>query len=197
MLAVVDQGRASRAALTTARQTGACTLVDHAPSEAQKAAGNYRKEHISFQGLPISIENKKGSERSGVGPSGRRWSCVLPADYGYIKGTEGADGDQVDVYLGPDPNAKTVFIVNQHDLGGGFDEHKCLLGFDSEREAVETYCRAFSDGKGRRRIGSVETVSMDAFKRWLASRKTKSRASATQIIDRALKLVRRPQETTR
>lgn len=160
--------------------------VNHAPTDAQKEAGNYRKEHISFQGLPISIENKKGSVRSGVGPSGKRWECTLPADYGYIKRTEGADGDQVDVYVGPDPNAKLVVVVNQKHLGGRFDEHKCLLGFASEREAVETYCAAFSDGKGKDRIASVEVMSMDGFKDWLKRGDTTRRIASNRVVELAM-----------
>lgn len=167
--------------------------VNHDPSEAQKEAGNYKKEHIRFQGLPITIENKKGSLRRGTDANGKAWACELPADYGYIKRTEGADGDQVDVYVGPDPNSKQVFIVNQHDhKSGAFDEHKVMLGWDSERSAVETYCKAFSDGKGRARIGSVETVSMDTFKNWLKRGNTLKRASSNKLIEHALRLVRNP-----
>lgn len=101
------------------------STVDHNPTEAQKIAGNYRKEHISFQGILITVENKKGSTRRGVDVGGKSWSCTLPADYGYIKRSEGADGDQVDVYLGPDKQSQLVVIVNQKDLKTGrFDEHK-------------------------------------------------------------------------
>ncbi len=179
----VDTGKTARAAVLTA-----CNLVNHSPSEAQKRAGNYKKEHVSLQGLPIAIENKKGSIRRGVGPNGKAWACELPADYGYIKGTEGADGDHLDVYLGPDPNSRQVFIVNQIDhRTGRFDEHKAMLGFDSEKSAVETYCKAFSDGKGRQRIGSIETVSMHAFKGWLKAHKTTKPADADKIIDHAIR----------
>lgn len=162
-------------------------MVDHNPTEAQKIAGNYRKEHTSFQGIPISIENKKGSTRRGVDASGKPWSCILPADYGYIKRTEGADGDQVDAYLGPNKQSPLVVIVNQKDLKTDrFDEHKCMLGYSSERAAVEDYCRAFSDGKGRARIASVEPMSIHAFKAWLKSEKTIKPASSSDIISRAM-----------
>lgn len=161
--------------------------VDHEPSDAKKEAGNYRKEHISFQGLDISIENKKGSERSGVDGSGKRWSCTLPADYGYIKRTEGADGDHVDVYIGPNKSSRQVFIINQRDhKTRKFDEHKVMLGYNSEREAVSDYCKAFSDGKGPDRMGSVEALSMNAFKHWLKRGKTDKKAHAPTIISHAL-----------
>lgn len=166
--------------------------MNHNPSEAQKAAGNYAKEHIRFQGLDIALENKKGSTRHGIDKNGKQWSCVLPAHYGYIKRTEGADGDHVDVYIGPDPNSKQVFVVNQRHLGGGFDEHKALLGLDSERAARDCYVRAFSDGKGRERLGSMETMSMDAFKHWLKSGNTKAPASGHNIVHKALGIIRQP-----
>lgn len=165
------------------------SVVDHFPTDAQKIAGNYRKEHISFQGLPISIENKKGSVRSGVDRNGKRWSCVLPADYGYVKRTEGADGDQVDVYIGPDPNSSLVVIVNQIDKDTRrFDEHKVILGANSEREALDIYTGAFSDAKGRDRIGSVQVLSMDAFKDWLKRGDTTK--PAKKLVDLALERIR-------
>lgn len=165
------------------------SLVNPAPTEAQKAAGNYKKEHVAFQGLNIAIENKHGSVRSGTDGGGRRWSCVLPADYGYIKRTQGADGDHVDVYLGPDRHSPLVFVINQKDhKTGRFDEHKCMLGYTSERQAVEDYCRAFSDGKARARIGSIEPMSMHAFKHWLSSGKTTKPASSSDIVSRAIRI---------
>lgn len=167
-------------------------MVNHHPTEAQKEAGNYRKEHISFQGLPISIENKKGSVRRGVGADGKPWSCVLPADYGYIKRTEGADGDHVDVYVGPHKDSQQVFLINQVDhKSRRFDEHKVMLGYHSEREALGDYCRAFSDGKGHARVGSVETMSLDGFKGWLKAGDTKRPADLRHVINRALSLARK------
>jgi len=166
--------------------------MNHHPSEAQKEAGNYAKEHISFQGLPISIENKKGSERSGIGPDGKRWRCVLPADYGYIKRTEGADGDHVDVYVGPHKDSRQVFLINQVDhKSSRFDEHKAMLGYHSEREALGDYCRAFSDGKGHARVGSVEAMSLDGFKNWLKIGNTKRPAESRHVVAHALQLARK------
>lgn len=175
----------ARRALMIVRSPG----VNHAPTDGQKEAGNYKKEHVSFHGLDISIENKKGSVRRGVDAKGKPWSCVLPADYGYIKRTMGADGDHVDVYIGPDHDSRMVFVINQMDLKTSkFDETKTMLGYPSERAAVEDYCRAFSDGKGHMRIGSIEPMSMHAFKAWLRSGRTKSHADGAEIIARALRL---------
>ncbi len=144
------------------------------PTDAQKEAGNYAKDHTRFAGLGITIENKKGSARSGIGGDGKRWSVDLPADYGYIKGTEGADGDHVDCYIGPDDDAPYAWVINQMDLHPRrFDEHKVMLGFRSRADAVETYKRGFSDGKGAQRIGSVRTIPMSVFPKWVKSSATK------------------------
>lgn len=161
-------------------------MINHRPTDGQKEAGNYAKERVSFQGIPISIENKKGSTRSGVDGNGKKWSSRLPADYGYIRGTTGADGDHVDVYLGPIPDSHLVVVINQRDhRTGKFDEHKALLGYRSEKEAVADYVSAFSDRKGKARIGSVECMSVDAFKRWLKG-KTTAPARSRSIVERAL-----------
>lgn len=161
------------------------------PTDAQKEAGNYKKGHIWVQGLDITIENPKGSIRSGVSGSGHRWSCRLPADYGYIKGTIGADADHVDCYLGPDKSSNLVFVINQIDeKTRKFDEHKAMLLYPNERSALSDYCAAFSDGKGHARIGSVEPMSMHAFKDWLKTGHTKKPADGRAIVERALRLVR-------
>jgi Inorganic Pyrophosphatase len=142
--------------------------VDRNPSEAQKEAGNYRKAHIRIHGLDITIENPCGSYRNGVGDDGKPWRCRLPAHYGYIKRTEGSDGDHVDVYIGPHHKSPKVYVIDQHDLKSGkYDEHKVMLGFASKGQAKETYHRTFSDGKGKDRIGHIEAMTVDEFKDWL------------------------------
>ena len=153
------------------------------PTDAQKAAGNYKKDHISFQGLPISVETRKGQTRSGTGPDGRKWSVKLPYDYGYIKRTEGADGDHVDVCIGPDHQSDHVFVVDQHDhLDGKFDEHKVMLGYRTQSEAEHAYRAGFSDGKGHLRMKKVVAMPMAQFKLWL------KRGNTTKPIARALKM---------
>jgi hypothetical protein len=143
-------------------------FVNRSPTEGQKEAGNYRKGHVKVHGLDITIENPRGSTREGGAP-GKRWKSKLPHHYGYIRRTEGGDGDHVDVYLGPHLKSEQVFVVDQHHLDGGkaFDEHKCFIGFGSAAQAREAYHRAFSDGRGKDRIGHVATLSVDAFKEWL------------------------------
>jgi hypothetical protein len=142
-------------------------LVDRNPSDPQKDAGNYKKGHVKVHSLDISIENPRGSWRTG-GPEGKKWKARLPHHYGYIRKTEGGDGDHVDCFLGPHVKAPNVFVIDQNHLGTGeWDEHKCMLGFGSKKQAAEAYNQAFSDGKGKNRIGHVETMTIEQFKNWL------------------------------
>lgn len=140
------------------------------PTPAQIKAGNYRKHHFSWNGLDISIENPKGSMRRGVDPSGVEWETELPAHYGYLKRTEGNDGDHVDIYIGEDEESDNVFIVNQHDIdemGYPFDEHKCVLGCNTWDEARNIYEAGFSDGTGSKRYDSIHELTLAEFKDWL------------------------------
>ena len=144
------------------------------PSEAQIKAGNYQKDHVKFQGLDISIENKKGSIRSGRDKGGKEWTVRMPASYGYFKRSEAADGDNVDCYIGPHEKSNRVYIIDQHHLHNGvYDEAKVMVGFSSRDEAVSTYKAGFSDGKGHKRIGKVTRMSVAELKDWLKNGNTK------------------------
>lgn len=142
--------------------------VDTKPTDAQKEAGNYTKGHIQWNGLGIAIENAAGSERSGTDTDGKKWSVPMPATYGYIKRTKGADGDHVDVYIGKEHQSDSVYVIDQKDANTGkFDEHKVMLGFANLGDAAKTYKAGFSDGKGAQRMGAIASMSLDQFKTWL------------------------------
>lgn len=136
-----------------------------APTEAQKTAGNYKKIHRKWYGMDIAIENPRGSTRSGSDANGETWEVKMPADYGYIKRTEGADGDHLDCYIcGSEPR---VYVINQCDADSGdWDEHKCMLGAKNREAALRVYHRAFSDGRAGDRIDSVVPMSLEEFKDW-------------------------------
>lgn len=143
-------------------------LTNPNPSEARKEAGNYRKKKIRWHGLRISIENPAGSMRSGTDRKGKKWQNYMPHDYGYITGTRGKDGDQVDVFIGPHSKSELVTIINQIDpRTGKFDEHKCMLGFFTKAEAIEAYKAAY-DPKWKG-LGSATSMSLDQFKKWVRS----------------------------
>ena len=142
--------------------------TDRNPSEAAKEAGNYAKGKLTVHGLPITIENPKGSKREGVDKGGKPWSVTMPASYGYIRNSLGRDGDHVDVYLGPDHKSQKAYIVDQVDAGSKrFDEHKVLLSYPSKAAALADYKAAFSDGKGAVRIGGVKETTVAKFRDWI------------------------------
>ena len=155
--------------------------ADPEPTEAQKESGNYKKGHVKIGGMDVSIENAKGSERKGRDKGGKEWSVTMPAHYGYVNRTEGADGDQLDVYIGDNPESENVFVVDQVDAESKeFDEHKAMVGFDSQEEAEQAYDQAFDDGKGKDRRQTVTPVTMDEFKAWVKDGETKKPFAETQ-----------------
>lgn len=130
------------------------------PTDGQRRAGNYSKGHTSVAGVPISIENPAGSIR-------RQDWAPLTAHYGYIKRTEGADGDHVDVFVRPGTAndwAGDVYVVNQLDGAGRFDEHKVMVGWPDERSAVRAYAANYPRGW---RVGPVVTMSSADFRAWV------------------------------
>lgn len=151
--------------------------VDTNPTEAQKEAGNYRKGHVTIDGMDITIENPKGSVRSGVDSKGNKWSVTMNNDYGYIRMTEGVDGDHIDVFLSDTPSEGKVFVVDQVNPDTGeFDEHKVMYGFNSEQEAREAYLANYSEGwKG---LGDITEVTKEEFAKWIDSSKRKTKPFA-------------------
>lgn len=150
--------------------SAAAAEVEPAPSEAQKEAENYKKGHIKLHGLDVTIENAKGQTRTGKDRSGKGWSVVMPAHYGYIKRTEGADGEHIDVYIGDNPESKDVYVIDQVNADTGqFDEHKSVLAAGSQVEAENIYKKAFSDGKGAARLGGITRMNVDQYKNWIES----------------------------
>jgi N12 class adenine-specific DNA methylase len=141
------------------------------PTAAQKEAGNYRKGHTRIHGLDIAIENPAGSKRSGTDAKGKEWSVDMQDHYGYIKRTEGADGDHVDVFIGQNPASQKVFVVDQYKADGSFDEHKVVFGANDLDDAIETYSRNYSAGWN---VGPVAEMSVDEFKDWLKTGDTKA-----------------------
>ena len=151
--------------------------VERNPTEAQKEAGNYRKGHVRVDGLDVTIENPKGSVRSGTDADGKRWENVMNNTYGYMRGTEGVDGDHIDVFLSDNPESGNVYVVDQRDpKTGEFDEHKVMYGFGSMEEARDAYLKNYTPGwQG---LGTITEVSKDEFRKWIGSSKRKTKPFA-------------------
>ena len=148
--------------------------VEQNPTYGQKEAGNYKKGHVRIDGHDVTIENPKGSVRRGTDANGNTWENTMNNTYGYIRGTEGVDGDHIDVFLSDDPTQGNVYVIDQVNPDTGeFDEHKVMYGFNSAEEARDAYLANYSPGwKG---LGTITEVSKDEFKKWINSshRKTK------------------------
>ena len=155
--------------------------VDTNPTEAQKEAGNYKKGHIKVDGLNITIEQPKGSIRRGTDANGKQWESEMHNTYGYIRGTESVDGDHIDIFLSDNPTEGKVFVVDQVNKDGSFDEHKVMYGFSDMESARQAYLSNYEEGwQG---LGNITEVSKENFKAWIDSskRKTKPFAEYTSV----------------
>lgn len=131
----------------------------------QKESGDYKKGHVKIQDFDIAIENPKGSVRSGVDKDGKEWSQEMYNTYGYFEGTKGKDSDDVDCFIGPNPLSEDIFVIDQLDKDGNFDEHKVMLGFDSSEEAREAYLSNYEDGWTG--LGDITKVNIEDFRKWV------------------------------
>ena len=173
----------------------ASAQVNTTPTPAQAEAGNYKKGHVTIGEFDITIENPAGSVRKGVDADGKEWSNTMANTYGYIKGTEGVDGDHIDVFLHSDMdqwNGRKVFVVDQTNRDGSFDEHKVMLGFNDKDEAMTAYLANYDKTRwadthpGLR----ISETNIEDFNKWVQSshRKTKPFADYTtvsKVVDEA------------
>ena len=155
--------------------------TDTAPTEAQKKAGNYKKGHVRIGSFDVTIENPKGSVRSGEDANGRKWETKMNNTYGYFRGTEGVDGDHIDVFISDNPDSwdgRRVFVVDQYNEDGTFDEHKVMFGFNSQEEAEAAYLSNYDKDWAKNRRIVTTSVSMEEFEKWVASSHRKTKAFA-------------------
>lgn len=137
-------------------------------SPAQGEANNRQLGHARWQGRNVSFETPAGGVRKGVD---KRTGQTLEtrhdgAAYGYFPGTVGADGMHIDLLMGPNPESKTVYIIDEKDRDTGkFRQHKVVGGFTSEEAAVAAYTSTSS--KRAEDIADVSAVSIDELHDWL------------------------------
>lgn len=172
----------------------ASAQVNTEPTPAQAEAGNYKKGHVTIGEFDITIENPAGSVRKGVDADGKEWSNTMANTYGYIKGTEGVDGDHIDVFLHSDMNqwnGRKVFVVDQTNTDGSFDEHKVMLGFNDKDEAMTAYLANYDKTWADTHPGlRISETNIEDFNKWVQSshRKTKPFADYTtvsKVVDEA------------
>lgn len=152
--------------------------VNTEPTEAQKEAGNYKKGHVQVGTFDITIEQPQGSVRKGTDADGKQWESKMNNTYGYIRGAVGVDGDHIDVFLSNDIdgwNGRKVFVVDQYNPDGSFDEHKVMLGFNDADEAKSDYLANYEKGWEDGRRIDVTAVNLEDFEKWIESSKRKTK----------------------
>jgi hypothetical protein len=149
-----------------------------------KTARAYRlSRRMEFRGLKISVETDKGEKRYWYDPNNKeKGSTTMRYPYGYIRRTEGIDGDHVDVYVGPNEDAKNVYVVHQQKAPrfDRYDEDKCMLGFNSAEEAKKAYLMHYNDD---RFFGSMTVMPFEQFKRKVLATFKRPQKIAEQIMD--------------
>lgn len=169
--------------------------TDTNPTDGQKEAGNYKKGHVKVAGFNISIEQPRGSVRSGTDANGKKWSVTMNNTYGYMTDNVGVDGDHLDVFLSNDIDSwdqQNVYVVDQYNLDGTFDEHKVMLGFNDRDDATGAYFSNYdSSWRTSKRKIITSTVPMDIFKKWIESsnRKTKPIAEYSLVKEHLQKWI--------
>lgn len=158
-----------------------------AAPEVGPPPANNRKTHpfvgtVRFHGLPlIRLENLKGSTRSGTDADGNAWSVTMPAHYGEFARTEGADGDPVDVFVGPNRHAPKAYVVHLQDPATGeHDEDKCFVGFDSAEDARSCFRGAYN--RDDLKMGPVRSMTTSELAEWLAERDNRGRKIETGAL---------------
>lgn len=160
---VQDDGNAIEMVNKAIEEAEKETETDLTPE--QKESGDYKKGHVKIQDFDIAIENPKGSVRSGVDKDGKEWSQEMHNTYGYFEGTKGKDSDDVDCFIGPNPLSEDIFVIDQLDKDGNFDEHKVMFGFDSSEEAREAYLSNYEEGWTG--LGDITKVNVEDFRKWV------------------------------
>ena len=185
----------------SAKIEAASAEVNTDPTEAQKEAGNYKKGHVQVGTFDITIEQPQGSVRKGTDADGKQWESKMNNTYGYIRGAVGVDGDHIDVFLSNDIdgwNGRKVFVVDQYNPDGSFDEHKVMLGFNDMDEAKSDYLANYEKGweDGRRII--VSATNLEDFEKWIDSshRKTKPFAEYAGVKKETVASAPAKKETT-
>ncbi len=130
---------------------------------------------IDFNGLQCSIETGRSRVRAWYDPhNDTSGMSLMRLPYGYVKGTMGVDGDQYDVFIGPDRTAPNVYIVTTMapPTFDEVDEQKAFLGLPSAEEAERIFRASYNDP---RFFGNIVTMPFEEFKGQVLSTKDNPR----------------------
>lgn len=113
-----------------------------------------------FQGLPITIEHRRGEQRWDGAPR-------MPCDYGFIDGVGSAEGDEewMDCMVGAQADAPYAYVLDQY-RGTDFDEHKVMLGFPSMVAARRAHGQAYAGTEYKAHAGAQ--MDMAQLRDWMS-----------------------------
>ena len=166
-----------------ANEAAASPTNDLKATDAMKAAGNIKNASYELNGFKLKIAFPKGSERAGTSPDGEMWKRTMTADYGDIEGLRGADGDKMDVFVGPRRDTDKIFVVDQVKEDGSFDEHKVIMGAASEEQARQVYLSNYPAGWNG--LGGITAMTPQQFRAWAKSPASKKPAAGAGVGQRA------------
>jgi len=158
--------------VTNVKDPDMTMLIDDKARQVVKNTGRFVTKDVSFQGIPITVENKPGSVRKGEDENGETFKTEMFYPYGEIDGTEGADGDPIDVFIGSNKDAENVFIIHSK-MDGKYDEDKVMLGFDDELYARDAFCAHYD--QPAEHLGPITKMSMIDFKKAIQGHKKGTR----------------------
>lgn len=157
------------------RLSAAKKETNRTPTKAEIDAGNYKKGHVSFGGYKYVIEYPKGSYRRGIDKDGKKWSIRMNNTYGYFLGTLGKDKDHIDVFINDSADLDNfdgkIYVIDQVNKDGMFDEHKIMYGFSNKSDAKKAYLSNYE--KGWRGCGAITEVDKPIFDKWIRMSKRK------------------------
>ncbi len=140
-------------------------------TDDQKISGEYQKGLVEIHGLQIMIENPRYSVRKGIN---NEWSNTQHDHYGYIVGTLGADDDELDIYIGPQPQISTFFVFNCTDPETGlFDEHKIVFGYETDDEAMHALLKNYDENYWDV-LPTYRRMSQEEFRHWTVAGDTQN-----------------------
>lgn len=146
-----------------------------------KMANDKTKKKRNWRGLSINVEHPAGTTRKGVSPDGYKWEREMLFDYGHFKGVDGADGDGLDCYVGPDEDSDLAFVVNQLFEDGTFDEHKVMLGFRDQGTATQGYLAHMPPGWSR--FDPVRPMTVAELRHWLGHEEKARKVAAPPRVN--------------
>jgi len=162
-------GRKPKPLPAAQEQPQAAKPKDAKPAAARAARKGELPETV-LDGLTLVTEVPAGAVRF-------EGSAPLTANYGYIKGTLGTDGEPADVWWRPDakPTGKAFVVIQVHPTTGTWDEYKVVM-CEETAEAARALYLANMDSAAR--FGGVLPMTPADVLQWFGDGEVQGAATA-------------------